>query len=343
MSGDISSHVSSLCDSGDLADVTLVARTEDGKLHEFPSHMMILARSKVLHRMLAGSFVESESRRAEIPVAQVRHLEMFRRFLYVDRMQFCNSWTVDDMLDVWLLCDKYEVVPAAGAVAESISDRLRDMNLADVQSFIDRACATALINSEAAIVSMLEVVKGKVASSEVKLIDVQSFIDRMCTTAFVNSEGVVRSMLAVVIEKVQHSGIQGKELVHIITWLRHVQMRTKVPAKEEARLLLNCVNMTNCANVLREPPSDSDEPKEFLLVKMMISACWQLCWRLSTSRIHYQYDASRADNAAAENAWRSSSTTMRDKCLDILFPNVIAPEAAGEVSKQFVAKKQRTE
>jgi len=201
MSDDLQTHMKSICDSGKFSDAMLVARSKDDQVKEFPSHMVALSRSKVFLRMLTGSFAESESRRAEIPVVQFKHFEVFQKFLYSNCMEFADDCTADDVLEVWILSDKYEVDSAASVAYESLTAHLRHLSLEEVQKMVDRACDTAMGHKEP----------------------------------------LIRPLVGIATKSLKADRGFGNGLVHALSWLRRVQQHTGFCMRAEAMDCLTTV------------------------------------------------------------------------------------------------------
>ena len=138
----LSHYIESLRSSDKFTDIVLVARTEDGTTKDLPSHLCILARSPVLDRMFSGAFAESASKRVEIPVAKVNHLELVRDYLYTDKMEFAADWTASDSVDLMALVDKYEVTSAFDLVSKELMNQLGKLGLRDAEQILDHMVST---------------------------------------------------------------------------------------------------------------------------------------------------------------------------------------------------------
>lgn len=156
MAQTLSEHLKALSSSGAKADVVLVACTEDGAAKELPSHACILERSPVFRRMTSEPFVESATKRLEIPVCEAKHLEAVRQYLYTDKMDFPGDWSAGDVVEVMALCTKYDLPLALQLAAEALMERLGTMLSADAEQAVERLVVVidqdALVNEALAAV-----------------------------------------------------------------------------------------------------------------------------------------------------------------------------------------------
>jgi len=123
---DLLNYLKSLAEDSSTADLTLIAKATTGASEEILCHSSLLNRSPVFQRMFSSGFSEGASRRAEIKVDAVKHLQLMKHFLYTDESDFDPLWTAHDTIEAWKLFDQFQMPQAA-------LDGLRDKLLSQVQ------------------------------------------------------------------------------------------------------------------------------------------------------------------------------------------------------------------
>ena len=117
-----------------------MAKQEGQEPRDFPSHSFILMRSPVFTRMLSGNFQEGSTKRIEIPVAKIGHIEAFRDWLYTDQLDTPN-WELDDMLELVVFGDKYELPRLVAAVFANVVEAAGRLRVLRVLSFMEQVSA----------------------------------------------------------------------------------------------------------------------------------------------------------------------------------------------------------